>query len=421
MKHSEIFENFIKIAEENGLVESDKAIDKLDKTRRHDYLSADDIERLYNIKCDSPEDMKYKRNIIEDAHPNSVVVSPSYDKINGLVENNNERQNIILNIVNKPVNGQLTGHKYAHNELVLNLIRLANDLNNKNNNELLTLADVCLNQVGAKSLKKQAMGPLVIPAVVATMIAALWIQQQMKFTNEGFERNYKKLIEELDDLINAGNKPLIVGYEYRPEFIAEMQEFKTKLEELDFVVTKNMDIINDFEKPRDTPALIAAANSPEGETINNAYNSLRDSLKKIMPFITKVFNNFKSEEYKNKQIIDKGMLSNLVDRTQFLHGGKGMIADDFDDVNRALQPFKESLKDIFRTLKDGHSKRENVLKELEQAKSNLNSEFGIDSDTTVPATPISSSQPSTSATAETDAKEKSLLDRIKALSKSFST
>lgn len=379
MKHSEIFENFIKIAEEKGLVESDKAIDKLDKTRRHDYLSADDIARLYNIKCDLPEGMKYERNIIEDAHPNSVVVSPSYDKINGLVENQNECQNIILNIVNKPVNGQLTGHKYAYNELTLNLIRLANDLDNKNNYELLNLADACLNQIGAKSLKKQA-SPIIPVAVVATMIAALWIQQQMKFTNEGFEKNYQKLIEELDDLIEAGNKPLIVGYEYRPDFITEMQEFKNKLGQLHFVVTKNIEIINQLEKPKDAPALIDVAKSSEGESINNAYNSLRNEIKKLIPFISKVFENFKSEEYKNRQIVDKGMLSSLVDKSQVLHGGKGLIADDFDDVNRALQPFKESLKSICKTLKDANSKKESALKELEKADSEFNSEFGIDSE-----------------------------------------
>lgn len=438
MKHSEIFENFIKIAEENGLMESDKAIAKLDKTRRHDYLSADDIEKLYNIKPDVPEDMKYERNIIEDAHPNSVVVSPSYDKINGLVENQNERQNIMLNIVNKPVNGQLTGHKYAHNELALNLIRLANDLDNKNNHELLNLADVCLNQIGAKSLKKQAAGPLMMPAVVvatvATMIAALWIQQQMKFTNEGFERNYQKLIAELDDLIEAGSKPLIVGYEYRPEFITEMQEFKSKLGQLYFAVTKNMEIINELEKPRDVPALIEAAKSSDGEHANEAYNSLREELRKITPFITKVFDNFKSEEYKNKQIVDKGILSNLVDRTQFLHGGKGLIADNFDDVNRALQPFRESLRSIFKTLKEGHSKKQNAEKELEKAQLELSSQFGIDDKPAGSSTPPTVFRTTEEKDAERDYNnratapsvtqssdnEKGIFDRLKELSKSFS-
>ena len=104
MRRSEIFESFIKIAQDKGLVSKDapeKAIKQLSKTHRHDSLSAEDIAKLYGVKIDQPKGMEYTRNIIEDAHPDSVIVSPAHDKLNGLVENNNERQNIILNIVNK--------------------------------------------------------------------------------------------------------------------------------------------------------------------------------------------------------------------------------------------------------------------------------------------------------------------------------
>jgi hypothetical protein len=55
-------------------------------------LSIEQIGKLYNTKQKRPEDMDYERNIMEDAHPDSVVISPSYDKLNGLVENENEGQ-----------------------------------------------------------------------------------------------------------------------------------------------------------------------------------------------------------------------------------------------------------------------------------------------------------------------------------------
>tara|TARA_R110000868_G_scaffold99024_1_gene272577 strand:- start:6289 stop:7566 length:1278 start_codon:yes stop_codon:yes gene_type:complete len=423
MKHSEIFENFIKIAEENGLMESDKAIAKLDKTRRHDYLSADDIEKLYNIKPDVPEGMKYERNIIEDAHPNSVVVSPSYDKINGLVENQNERQNIMLNIVNKPVNGQLTGHKYAHNELALNLIRLANDLDNKNNHELLNLADVCLNQIGTKSLKKQAIVPLLAPTtpvliptiIMATALAGLWMQQHMKFINEGYARNFKRLIEQLDKLIISEDKPLLFGYQYSPEFIIKMKEFKEKLEKLNVIVTKNIPAIDESEKFRTAKELIEFANTPEGANVANEYNNLRKEITNITPFITKMFNKFKSQDYKDRQIINKGTFSDLIDKTQILHGGNGLITDDFDDVNKALEPFKESLKAIFKALNDVDSRKESTIKELEQAKSSLSSEYGINLDSTAPTAPAAPAAP----TDQVASKEKSIFDRLTELSKSY--
>src|SRR6185436_13688028 len=104
MNRSEIFYNFVKIAQDKGMISEDapeKAKKKLSKDHRADSLDISAIEALYGVKPNTPKDMEYKRNIIEDAHPNSVVVSPAYDKLNGLVENDQERQNIILNILSK--------------------------------------------------------------------------------------------------------------------------------------------------------------------------------------------------------------------------------------------------------------------------------------------------------------------------------
>ena len=96
MRRSEIFDNFVKIALESDLISldaPDKAKKKLEENPRADSLSAKDIEKLYNIKPNAPKDMEYKKNIIEDAHPTPMVICPAYDRINGLVENENERQN----------------------------------------------------------------------------------------------------------------------------------------------------------------------------------------------------------------------------------------------------------------------------------------------------------------------------------------
>ena len=119
---SEIFDNYVKIAEEKGIVSKDapeKAKKILEETGRADSRSIKDIEKLYGVKNDTLKSMEYKRNIIEDAHPDSIVIAPSYDKLNGLVENNNERQDIMLRLVNKMPNGQLDNHKYAQKDLLL--------------------------------------------------------------------------------------------------------------------------------------------------------------------------------------------------------------------------------------------------------------------------------------------------------------
>lgn len=154
MTNSEIFEAYAKIAEEMGLLKTaeEKESKELKEYRNSAYprVGSDDIKRiesLYGLKPDAPKDMQYEYNIVEDAHPNQVIIAPSYDKMNGLVENVNERQQVIINITRKPVNGLLTQKKYAESELVHSLIKAANDLDNNDIDELRVLADVCIEQL----------------------------------------------------------------------------------------------------------------------------------------------------------------------------------------------------------------------------------------------------------------------------------
>src|SRR5580698_958921 len=112
---SEVFDNFIKIAMEKGLVSKAEAerTEKNTKSPRWDSLDISAIEALYGVKPNLPKDMEYEHNIMEDAHPNSVVIAPSYDKLNGLVENNNELQAILMHIIYKePEMGSPNQGKY---------------------------------------------------------------------------------------------------------------------------------------------------------------------------------------------------------------------------------------------------------------------------------------------------------------------
>lgn len=382
MRKSEIFESFIKIAQDRGLVSKDapeKAIKQLSKTHRHDALSAEDIGKLYNVKPNRPEDMDYEHNIMEDAHPDSLVISPAYDKLNGLIENENERKNIILNIVNKQNNGQLTNHKYAEKELILNLVRLGNDLDNKNKDELRALADACLNQVSVPPIKKEAVGALAIGLIVGIplLLGALYAQQHMKFANEGFKANHAKLIAELDDLIES-NANWEVGYRYRPEFIQEMQNFKNQLTDVYASVIQNSAIIDQIEKPKDAKELIAIAQQPESASVMQAYKALRAKIANFTPYIKKIITDFGSEDYKARQIEEKGALTSLVDKTQVLHGGKGFIADDFDDVVRALAPYRASLLEIIKVLRGANSVEQKSKQELQEAATEFQNDYGID-------------------------------------------
>lgn len=155
---SEVFDNYAKIALAKGIIkkgEDEAATQGKTHNPRFDSRTVKEIANLYNLKIDRPESMEYNRNIIEDAHPESVVLFQSHDKMNSLIENDQERQNIIINIMRKMPNGNLLQKKYAMSELAMSLIRVAMEMDNKNKEELRVLADAC-----AQQLKKQGFDPM---------------------------------------------------------------------------------------------------------------------------------------------------------------------------------------------------------------------------------------------------------------------
>src|ERR1700721_2916554 len=139
---SEVFDEFLKAAIEKGLVPKAEHTAKNTKSPRWDSLDISAIEALYGVKPDAPKEMDYEHNIAEIAHPNSLVISPSYDKLNGLVPNVNEAQNIAMHILFKePEIGSTNQKRYpmnpamiypnvmgnvakrAHKDLLLSLVR----------------------------------------------------------------------------------------------------------------------------------------------------------------------------------------------------------------------------------------------------------------------------------------------------------
>ncbi len=376
MSRSNILDDFFKIAKEKGIISennSEKSKKKLEKEHRADSLSIKDIEKLYDVKPNAPKGSEYIRNIIERAHPDSIVIAPSYDKLNGLVENNNERQDIILNILDKNPNGQLTNHKYAEKELILSLVRLGNNLDNQNNDKLRTLADTCLFQV---SLKKEAIGPLAGLLGVGAILGSLYLQQHLSFFNEGFEKNHQNLISEIDDLLQS-NSSFGVGYDYKSDFKNMVQDLKSKLISFYTLYKKVEPIISGLEKPRTAQELLALSKMPETDSVIKAYSTIEAAANNMLPYITTVEQNFKSETFKVKQIEDKGFLSSLVDKTHILHGGKGLIADDFDDVVRAIAPYKKSIADLLDMLNKAGSLQKSVQQKIQEATSER---FGKDKD-----------------------------------------
>lgn len=396
MRDSEIFNNFIKIAQEKGMISPDapeKAKKILESNPRMDSLNAESISKLYGLKPDAPKDMQYDRNIVENAHPHPVVVAPSYDKLNGLVENINERQNILLNIVNKNNNGLLTQHKYAEQDLRLALVSIANDLDNRNQAELMVLADACLWQVSEEPFKKNAAGwspfyaaapslmsRLVLNPVtgVAALVGAVYVQQHIDDFDQGFEQNHKRLVSELDDFLNS-NDNFGVGVKYKPEFLTMVQDFKNRLDGFYGLYQKALPAIRSAELPKTaemSQQALQMVNDTTGQAAIQAYNSLKAAAANLMPYLQQVVKNFSSESYKARQVEEKGFVSDLIDKTQILHGGKGLIADDFDDVKQAIPPYLTSIREVATTLQTASQYQNALQTQLQESQSQTDDLFG---------------------------------------------
>ena len=150
LRPSEIFDSYAEIAQREGLVSE---AEESNARRGSDDIST--IEALYGVKPNGDE-----KDILDQAHPESVIISPAYDRLNGLVENLKERHNVMMGIVNKPHQAKLTQHRYAQQELFDELIRIGFNMDNKDQVQLSKLADSC-----AERLTKEAALPLALPII----------------------------------------------------------------------------------------------------------------------------------------------------------------------------------------------------------------------------------------------------------------
>jgi hypothetical protein len=374
MRRSEIFESFVKIAQEKGLISDAEHAEHTEKdfsetNPRMDSLTIEQISKLYNTKPEQPADMKYKNNIMEDAHPDPIVISPSYDALNGLVESEIEGQNIRMRIVMKEPDGHLVNRKYAEKQLVLSLVRTAEQLDNLEQDELRKLADVCLIQASGSSFKKVAWIPVAI--AIAAAIGVLYAKQHLRFHSDGFEADYSKATAEIDDLLNSAQSTqttLGAGYEYTPAFLQMVAQLKTQLSKLQGAVQKIVPVLEKIEIPRTGMELKDLSAQPATQEAATALEDFKKTVEEVYPFINRVITNFANEGFKQRAIAQKGILSSMVDATEILHGGAGLIADDFDDVKHALQTLKVDIDNIVKGLQASEGAQQSATQQLQETQ-----------------------------------------------------
>jgi hypothetical protein len=265
-------------------------------------------------------------------------------------------------------------------------VRIGNELDARDNEELRKLADACLQQMSQKkSLEKRAW---VLPALAAAaiVIGAIYAKQHLRFHSDGWTRDYEKATAEIDDLLNS-NTNFEVGYSYTPAFIQTLQQLKAELAKLNTAVMKAIPILDKMQTPKNAEELKKMLDEPETHDAIKAVQDLQAQMTSSYPFINTTIASFSNDAYKQRAVAQKGMLSSLVDSVDFLHGGGGLVADDFDDVKHALQTLKVDLANLGKVMQGVESIKQKAQQELTTSQSEVSSNFTAPSGDKTPTTP----------------------------------
>ena len=131
-----------------------------------------------------------------------------------------------------------------------------------------------------------------------------------------------------------------------------MSNLSSELSKLYAAYHKVLPIIEKADTPHEKSeeALMAAAKQPDIQLATKALTEFNAIVDEVDPFIAKVNNRLSDEGFKQRAIQSKGWLSQMADYPELLHGGKGLISDDFDDVKRALETLQKDINGIKATL-----------------------------------------------------------------------
>lgn len=191
-----VLEGFAKIAQEQGLF--DPTIVKKADDSKESSKELSNIELLYGLK---PKDWK---DLLDEAHPESVVISPAYNEVNGLVENLKQRHRIMEDIANRKPAGNFKQYFYtteaekvskAYNDLLQETIKIGYQLDLNNEEELAAFADNCSQQ-----LTKEAAWPLVVAIVAAVSALGYLVYSTNNPNSQGVRSDTKRALTEIEEI-----------------------------------------------------------------------------------------------------------------------------------------------------------------------------------------------------------------------------
>src|SRR5690606_7934805 len=298
---SDIWDEFEKIAVAQGLVSlaEDEEREQEDPSKmpaRYDSLSNDAIRLLYGIEPDFEAQNGHK-SIIEIAHPETAIVGRTYDAMNAVIENVQQRQDMMAYIALKMPNGHLTQHRYvaAKGDLVKTLTSVAFTLDHKEEDELMSLADSCTERLVNGDLKKkyeitkEAVAPVFVAGVAggAALLAATYHFFYGGTTAQNVYANSNIVLDELSDL---SSRPYASTIKRDVEKLKQMAESIYSLKG-DLLNVKSVNDAAEFTEKQKAKA----------DSIANQVNAYVEQLTKVESAIPQWVTVIKQDNLANKE------------------------------------------------------------------------------------------------------------------------
>ena len=330
---SDIFNKYAEIALQKGIITKEAQEKKKEKKEQTD------LEFYYNVKPNGDEE-----HIMDKAHRDPVYIAPAYDRFNGLVENNFERQDIMAWIARKPADGLLLHRRYvsAQNDLTNELVRLATLLDCKKENELMTLADSC-----SERLVKKSAGPL-IPIVVWKILAWTAAGTALYGAASNNIAMSHGVLNDAESVLNEFNDVSAEWPTSRKEFssfLEKVKDTKTFASNVSAIKASVRDLMNDIKRtPEGLKKGIEFLDGKYDKGFVSYLESYKENIRNLLEDIPTIKSDVKSVPGRHKQMTEwyePELESTFWDPLKWLK--RRVIGYDPDEAAIALDKLNKSL------------------------------------------------------------------------------
>ena len=360
--YSEILELYAKEALDKGLISEAQE----ETNPRYDSNDMKAIEILYGVKPNGEDD-----DVLDKAHPESVIVAPAYDKVNALVENLKERQNVMADIARKPNDGKHTQERYvkAKQELFTEFKKATLLLERKNEDpNLIRLADSCSERIVKEGFFISGTA-MIIAAIVGLLGGVVFSQNVSRDLN--IKEFATTAVEKLEDLMQGWDYTTDPEYAEFSDLLESIKALKESAEQVENLRIADLRVSKeDF------------AENP-GKTLDQLKSTVKDAEKqkalKILDYHTKVCKVLLKELPRYIHLLEvkdeatSGAYSTLRDIGRFFY------KTDLPDAISALSNLMESLRTIdsvvgkrSRLISDFAGQEGTILGKINQIEKEMN-------------------------------------------------